>query len=182
MRADQNVKKFQDYQVWAIQDAATEAEYNAAMEDLKKTSPTAYEYLKRKTPQKWCKWPFMKSLSMFGHRTSNFVESGNSMILEARNMSAFKATQHIIHQVMIQISERRVKADKRYKAGEEYTKFAAEKIAVNKRAAKFQRVSVSSPELAYVQLIGDPNAPWRTVYNARMNCLINPATNLPVDP
>ena len=164
MRANKTIKNtFQDAMIWAIQGSATELEYNTNMDKLKLVSPTAHTYLENLTAQKWCKWPYMKTHSLFEHRTSNFVESCNAAIMLARGESAYKAVQKMQIHVMKEVSDRRTKAAARAGKGETYTFFADGKLKAAKRQSMYYNVDVSTNDLAYVTHSEHATGPRRTV-------------------
>ena len=111
---------------------------------------TTHAYLVNLTPQKWCKWPFMKTHSLFEHRTSNFVEARNAAIMPACGKSAFKALESIMLYVMMETSERRSNAIARLAKGETFTSFADLKVKTAKRQSMYYGVAVSTTNIVYV--------------------------------
>ena len=149
--------------IWAIQESATEDDYNVNMGNLKLVCPTAHAYLKNLTPQKWCKWPYMKTHSLFQHRTSNFVECGNAAIMEAHGESVYWAVQKMTVQMMTAISRRHSDAMVRLEKGEKYTTFADGNLKAAKRQSMYYDVAVSSEDLVYVTHFQHSTASRRTV-------------------
>ena len=55
------------------------------MKKLALSSPTAAEYFEGIGASGGCLWPHASTRALFGNRTSNLVESYNSLLLEARS-------------------------------------------------------------------------------------------------
>eukprot|EP00009_Paramoeba_aestuarina_P010632 CAMPEP_0201540158 /NCGR_PEP_ID=MMETSP0161_2-20130828/70793_1 /ASSEMBLY_ACC=CAM_ASM_000251 /TAXON_ID=180227 /ORGANISM="Neoparamoeba aestuarina, Strain SoJaBio B1-5/56/2" /LENGTH=925 /DNA_ID=CAMNT_0047947609 /DNA_START=69 /DNA_END=2848 /DNA_ORIENTATION=+ len=103
--------------VWAIQGAETEEEYKTLLSLMKVHSPKAAAYLESIDPIFWCKWPFFGKRALWGHRTSNFIESFNAWILAIRALHPFAAFDKLVEMVMEDLHRRREKAIKRLEKG-----------------------------------------------------------------
>ena len=73
---------------WAAQNAKTSGEFQAKLAELRSVSPTAAEYLNDIPHDAWALYPDALLVALFGHRTSNLVESANSKYLHALALNA----------------------------------------------------------------------------------------------
>ena len=138
--------KFQDKDVWKIQSAETQREFDEALDDLEAKSRSAAVYLRNLDPPTWALYPDAKKLSLFGHRTSNHVESQNSKFLGVRAEDPLLAMDRITTEVMTDLAQRLDKALTRYDGGDGslLTKHAEKKLEEQRvLAARYSVLKVS---------------------------------------
>lgn len=75
-----------EWRFWDIQKSKSEAEFKDKMNDLEDVKPKAAEYLSNIPVEDWALYPHINSgSSLYGHRTSNLIESENSTYLDVRS-------------------------------------------------------------------------------------------------
>jgi hypothetical protein len=116
--------KFADKDFWAVVKALDAEEYNNKLEALRCLSPEAAVYLEEQSEE----WAYHRlanaGVTLFGHSTSNIVESDNWRKLPARRESPIQALDMFTAQLMTDISHRAKESAKWLENKELLTPFA----------------------------------------------------------
>jgi hypothetical protein len=95
--------------LWKAASSKTPSEFNATMEDFRKISQAAYQWLKEHTEP--CHWVdcFFEG-RRYGHYTSNIAESLNAWLLPAREQPLLPMIETIREKLMTWFNKRRTEA------------------------------------------------------------------------
>jgi hypothetical protein len=146
-------------QVYEIQQCKTEAEADAKLKLLGKKSPVVEAYLRNIDPALWLLWPVITTRALRANgqqkatdlRTSNYVESTNSVLLGARAESPLAGAVTVSTIVMKQTQQRRAKALRRLAKGEPLTEFAQSQYDAQPLQSQHYKVTKSTCAVAYVK-------------------------------
>ena len=85
--------------------AANEADFLAAIDEMKSIHGTAAEYVERIKPHKWARSHF--PVRRFGHVTSNMVESMNHWLDDARHQDPVRLFNSYVRKLNVLFEKRR---------------------------------------------------------------------------
>ena len=153
MYANKDIKKapYNKISGFGIQAAQSEQQANELFELLSRTNAPAARYLQNIPADEWILYAVDKAgYKLYGHNTSNRVESQNGTFLGARNEGPLRFLDKTLHKQMEWVGERRKEAQKLVEKKKALTSHATEKYAAQKHLSDFCEVSQSSGSIYYV--------------------------------
>ena len=147
--AKKNCGNFDPDFIWNLEKCPTQREYAKKLADFERVSPVAANYLGAISPKNWCAWPHVNIHALHGHRTSNYVESCNSLISEIHAMSSLDALDAMAFYQMSLHEKQCEAAEKRLERGEMLTEYAQELYDVERLFAAQFSAHMSSERYGY---------------------------------
>ncbi|KNH05628.1 mutatorlike transposase [Perkinsela sp. CCAP 1560/4] len=132
-----------------IQASESATDYNEKLSKLEALSPDAAHYLRGTKPEEWCLWPHVWTHALHGHRTSNYVESSNSAILQIRSMSPLNALDAMVQHQREHFADLRASAERRLEKGHIVTSYAQKLYDAQRDLAAIYSVSLSNNRYGY---------------------------------
>ena len=145
--------------------AANEADFLAAIDEMKSIHGTAAEYVERIKPHKWARSHF--PVRRFGHVTSNMAESMNHWLDDARHQDPVRLFNSYVRKLNVLFEKRR----ERYASMEETDLPRNVAKTLNKAIEEGLRLKIfpHTRMIAEVERLNDPNV-TRVVDLATLTC------------
>jgi hypothetical protein len=136
--------------IYNLQGVVSESAYNSELGILKSYNEDMHGYVAAIEPSTWCLYPSIGIHSLYGWRTTNFVESENSTALKARLLPPLHFLMAYVDKMIIKCYERHKKCKKWTEDGNILTPYAKACHDVERESMTFYTVQPAMSFEAYV--------------------------------
>ena len=139
---------FNDAEVWKLRDSQTKELFEKRLAALRGRSPKAADYLSKVPLFKWALYAV--SAALYGHRTSNRVESENSRLLPSRFEDPYGFLEKSLFVIMDILRTNMKSAEGYVKEKMFLTPYAQKIYDLNDRKSQATEVRVATDNVCYV--------------------------------
>lgn len=139
---------FNESEVWALRGSATKELFEKKLAALSRKSPRAADYLSKVPVFKWVLYAV--NVALYGHRTSNRVESENSRLKPSRFEDPYGFLEKSLFVIMDILRTNRLSAEKYVKEKKFLTPYAQKIYDLNDRQSQATEVRVATNNVCYV--------------------------------
>jgi hypothetical protein len=136
--------------IYNLQGVVSESAYNSELGILKSYNEDVHGYVAAIEPSTWCLYPSIGIRSLYGWRTTNFVESENSSALKARFLPPLHFFMTYVDKMITECCERHKKGKKWIEDGNILTPYAKACHDAERENMTFYTVQPATSFKAYV--------------------------------
>ncbi len=157
-------KKVPESAVYKVRDALPQSEFENQLSAVATVLPKVGQYLRELKPENWALYALVgMDISLYGHRTSNRVESENSRLLPARSDAPYNFLDSTAA-LQLSILSTNLENAKKYKdRGQALTGYAKKEYEAQDRLSQGCDVQIATVNIVYVTYTSAATQVRRTV-------------------